>query len=144
MEHYKTMAVALKPKEDAGPFLTRAAEIARARKIHVILCSVIDAGMRGSAFSYRAADTDREKAEQTEVLTRAADYLRGEGVSEVSVYVGIGSPRKVLAHDVSDIFHPDLILCGDSTGRLRDKPRHFGNVANYILHFSDCDVLVIR
>lgn len=143
MKRYQCIAVAVETGEEAPLLMESVRDFVEGTKMKVVLCSVVDMGRFEMAGSYRPNHTDQEKARRRNMLEWVRDEFLPDYAGEVSIHVGVGSPKRVLTRDVCDIFRPDLMVCMD-TKSAKERRFPIGSVSRYILTYAPCDVLVVK
>ncbi|EUJ31270.1 hypothetical protein MFLO_09487 [Listeria floridensis FSL S10-1187] len=85
----------------------------------------------------RAADLAKERVGAYRVIAERA------GIKEIVTYVESGNPKLILAKDIPDEFHADLIVVG-ATGLNRVEKIVLGSISTYILAHAEVDTLIAR
>ena len=65
------------------------------------------------------------------------------GVTDVSIHIRFGNPKRVIAREFPADHHSDLIVIGAS-GLSGVERLMIGSVTNYVSRTAHCDVLVVR
>lgn len=65
------------------------------------------------------------------------------GVTDVSIHIRFGNPKRVIAREFPADHHSDLIVIGAS-GLSGVERLMLGSVTNYVSRTAHCDVLVVR
>ncbi|WP_425640466.1 universal stress protein [Acetilactobacillus jinshanensis] len=62
---------------------------------------------------------------------------------KADIKIMYGSPKATIAHDLTDLYHPDLIVMG-AIGLSKIERVLLGSVAVYVSREAPCDVLLVK
>ena len=149
MKGYQCIAVAVDSKEEFHTLFHGVKNLMN-EETKLVLCSVVDNRIQDARrvrTSYRYNSADEEKEFRTRMLEELKEGLKDVPAAEILTYTGVGNPKRVLTREVNDIFWPDLMVVG--YGGLMDEGRRghrflIGSITNYVLHYAECDVLVVK
>ncbi len=139
MANYLKIAVAIDFSEQSLKAFDRASHLAIQHQAILQLVNVIDTKSFGAVSAYDlkyAEELKKENMLKMEKLEKEALQL---GVNEVESIVETGSPKGIL----TQLPNVDLIVCG-ATGLNRMEKMMLGSVAEKIVRYALCDVLLVR
>lgn len=138
MEMYQKIAIAVDFSEGSKKAFKQAIEYAKNFQSSLLLIHVVDTKSFGSIAAYDPKYAQELKKEAEEELAKWKEAAEKEGVKDVEVSVEEGAAKAVLTNlDV------DLVVCG-ATGLNKVEKWLLGSVAERIVRYSKCDVLVVR
>ncbi|MGM9902752.1 universal stress protein [Enterococcus sp. 10A9_DIV0425] len=143
LQQYKKIMVAVDGSAEAELAFKKAVNVALRNNGELLLAHVIDTRsfQTISSFDGMLAEQATEMAKQT-----LADYeatAKKAGVQTVSTVVEYGSPKHIIAKEIPEDHHVDLILLG-ATGLNAVERLFIGSVSEYVIRNATCDVLVVR
>jgi nucleotide-binding universal stress UspA family protein len=141
---FRTIVVGTDGSDGAALAVAGAAEIARltGATLHVATVggattsAMLGDPLAGAAAMSVAAEETRD--ELNEIVERAADPARGEGVT-VCTHTLIGSAAQALC-DLAESVGADLLVVGNRG--MKGGRRFLGSVPNTISHHAPCSVLI--
>lgn len=140
---YKNIIVAVDGSEASENAFKKSVEIAKRNNAQLILTHVIDSRTFATAEAYDRTLAVRADDYATELLDLYTDKARTSGVKEIVKCIEYGSPKVIIAKEISKRYHADLIICG-ATGINAIERFLIGSVSESITRYATCDVLVIR
>ncbi|MDG7005944.1 MAG: universal stress protein [Nitrososphaerota archaeon] len=115
------------------------------RVAHVVYIPTLfwSMGIPGSSIPYQRVEDD-EAAAGNKVVTQAVKFAKDAGVEDVEeeLVTELVSPAQGLVQ-LAKSDHADLIVIG-TRGNEGFKKLMMGSVANSVLHYADCSVLVVK
>jgi len=94
-----------------------------------------------SSFDGMLAEQATEMAKQT--LADYEAYAHDHDVASVKTVIEYGSPKPIIAKQLPEDHHIDLIMIG-ATGLNAVERIFIGSVSEYVIRHAGCDVLVVR
>lgn len=76
-------------------------------------------------------------------LNQYIEYAKKRGVKDVSYTIEYGAPKRIIAREIPEKMHSDLIMIG-ATGLNAIERIFVGSVTEYVTWTAICDVLVVR
>lgn len=146
-EFYQQILVPMDGSQESQAALHRAIQLAKnlggEKQSQITLANVIDtrAIHNISAFDNSMVDTVTEDARQ--MLEAYKAEAQKAGIETVDYRIDYGSPKALLAHDIPEEIHADLIIIG-ATGLNAVERLVVGSVTSYVTRISKTDVLVVR
>ncbi|MCK8617773.1 universal stress protein [Fructobacillus sp. M158] len=146
-EFYQQILVPMDGSKESQAALQRAIQLAKSQgkdqQSQLTLANVIDtrAIHNISAFDNSMVDTVTEDARK--MLENYQAEAKKAGVQTVDYRIDYGSPKAILAHDIPEEIHADLIVIG-ATGLNAVERLVVGSVTSYVTRISTVDVLVVR
>lgn len=143
LQQYRTIMVAVDGSKEAELAFKKAANVAFRNHAKLILAHIIDtrAFQTVSSFDNILADQATETAKKT--LGEYTEYAKKLGVNEVSYVLEFGSPKSILAKQLPEEHHVDLLMMG-ATGLNAVERLFIGSVSEYVIRNAACDVLIVR
>jgi len=149
-QQYQRILIAIDGSESSENAFTKAVKIAERNKGELIIAHVFDVtayalGMIDnvgiSALDASVIDIDRKRMEKMleEYKLKAKEY----NIGKIQTIMAQGTPKKILAKDIPNEYHVDLIVVGQ-TGLNVVERWMLGSVSEYIIRNAPCDVLVVR
>ncbi|GEP19790.1 universal stress protein [Pediococcus argentinicus] len=143
-QQYKHILVPIDGSKEAELAFKKAVAVAaRNDGAELHLLHVVDtrAFQNISSFDTAMVEQVTETAKQT--LDKYVDEAKKAGINNVDYSIEYGSPKVVIANDVPDELHTDLIMIG-ATGLSAVERLLIGSVTEYVTRTAVCDVLVVR
>ena len=94
-----------------------------------------------SSFDSSMVEQVTETAKKT--LDEYVDFAKKQGLTNVSYTIEYGAPKTIIARDVPQKMHADLIMIG-ATGLNAVERILIGSVTEFVTRTAICDVLVVR
>ncbi|EKK21119.1 Universal stress protein family [Fructilactobacillus florum 8D] len=144
-ENYKRILAPVDGGEDTMPVLKRAVAIAKQNNSHLDILNVIQVTQfnrnYGNAVS---ADTVYQLTDQTkEMLETLKQNAIKDGLTDVSIHIRFGNPKKIIAQEFPDDHQDDLTVMG-ATGLTAVERLVVGSVTNYVTRTTKTDVMIIK
>ncbi|WP_155591808.1 universal stress protein [Lysinibacillus cavernae] len=139
MVNYLKIAVAIDFSEQSLKALDRASQLAMQHSAILQLVNVIDTKSFGAVSAYDLKYAEELKKENVLKMEKLEKDALKTGVKEVKSVVETGSPKGILTQ-LPDV---DLIVCG-ATGLNRMEKMMLGSVAEKVVRYAPCDVLIVR
>ncbi|MGX7198418.1 universal stress protein [Enterococcus nangangensis] len=143
IQQYKKIMVAVDGSDEAELAFKKAVNVAERNNGELLLVHVIDtrAFQTVTSFDGMLAEQATEMAKQT--LNDYIEYAKENGVEKVSFVLEYGSPKPIIAKDLPQEHHVDLIMLG-ATGLNAVERLFIGSVSEYVIRNAPCDVLIVR
>ena len=143
LQQYKKIMVAVDGSDEAELAFKKAVNVAIRNNGELLLAHVIDTRsfQTVSSFDGMLAEQATEMAKQT-----LADYeanAKKAGLNNVTTVIEYGSPKQIIAKEIPEDNHVDLIMLG-ATGLNAVERLFIGSVSEYVIRNATCDVLVVR
>ncbi|USS88291.1 universal stress protein [Fructilactobacillus hinvesii] len=144
-ENYKRILAPVDGGEDTMPVLNRAIELAKQNNSHLDILNVIQVTQfnrnYGNAVS---ADTVYKLTDQTkEILETLKQTAVKNGLTDVSIHMRFGNPKRIIAHEFPKDHQDDLIVMG-ATGLSAVEQLVVGSVTSYVIRSAKPDVLIVK
>lgn len=139
MANYLKIAVAIDFSEQSLKALERASQVAMQHKATLQLVNVIDTKSFGAVSAYDLKYAEELKKENKGKMESLEKQAVQTGVQSVESVVETGSPKGIL----TQLTNVDLIVCG-ATGLNRMEKMMLGSVAEKVVRYAQCDVLIVR
>lgn len=136
-QQYQLVLVAVDGSESSENAFNKAINIAERNKSDLIIAHVFDV----NAYALGMVDTNRGKMEKNleKYKLKAEEYK----IKKVQTIMVQGTPKIVLAKEIPNEYHIDLIVAG-KTGLNVVERWMLGSVSEYIIRHAPCDVLIAR
>ncbi len=136
-QQYQRVLVAVDGSESSENAFNKAINIAERNKSDLIIAHVFDV----NAYALGMVDTNRGKMEKNleKYKLKAEEYK----IKKVQTIMVQGTPKIVLAKEIPNEYHIDLIVAG-KTGLNVVERWMLGSVSEYIICYAPCDVLIAR
>ena len=139
MANYLKIAVAIDFSEQSLKALDRASHLAMQHNAILQLVNVIDTKSFGAVSAYDLKYAEELKKENVVKMEQLKKEALQTGVKTVESVVEAGSPKGIL----TQLPNVDLIVCG-ATGLNRMEKMMLGSVAEKVVRYALCDVLIVR
>ncbi|ANZ57485.1 universal stress protein UspA [Fructilactobacillus lindneri] len=144
-ENYKRILAPVDGGEDTMPVLKRAIEVAKQNNSHLDILNVIQVTQfnrnYGNAVS---ADAVYKLTDQTkEILETLKQTCVKDGLTDVSIHMRFGNPKKIIAQEFPKDHNDDLIVMG-ATGLSAVEQLVVGSVTSYVIRTAKQDVLIVK
>ncbi|MDO4902799.1 MAG: universal stress protein [Limosilactobacillus sp.] len=146
ISQYKSVLVAIDGSKATMKVLEAGIRAALANDAHLDILTVSQVDQLTDGYSnailseddtYDAVKATRERLE--DLKQKATDA----GLSDVSLHIRFGNPKRVIAREFPDDHDTDLIVIG-TTGLTNVGRIMVGSVTSYVNRVATCDVLVVR
>lgn len=144
-QQYKHILVPIDGSQEAELAFKKAVAVAKRNgdDTELRLLHVVDtrAFQNISSFDSSMVEQVTETAKKT--LDEYVDYAKKQGLTNVSYTIEYGAPKTIIARDVPQKMHADLIMIG-ATGLNAVERILIGSVTEFVTRTAVCDVLVVR
>lgn len=138
MAIYQKIAVAVDFSEGSKRALKQAIEMAKNFQSTLLIINVVDTKSFGSVAAYDLKYAEELKEKAREELNKMKLNAEQDGVANVEILVEEGAAKTILTN-----VEVDLMVCG-ATGLNKIEKWLLGSVAERIVRYSKCDVLIVR
>ncbi|MBB5149162.1 MULTISPECIES: universal stress protein [Ureibacillus] len=138
MAIYQKIAVAVDFSEGSKRALKQAIEMAKNFQSTLLIINVVDTKSFGSVAAYDLKYAEELKEKAREELNKMKMNAEQDGVANVEILVEEGAAKTILTN-----VEVDLMVCG-ATGLNKIEKWLLGSVAERIVRYSKCDVLIVR
>lgn len=143
---YHNVLAAIDGSKATQPVLKKAIESAQANHAHLDLLTIQQVGQLTDGYSATTASDDQTYDLVTDSKERLDDLkkqVEEAGLTDVSIHIRFGNPKRVIANEFPKDHQTDLIVIG-TTGLSSVERFVLGSVTNYVNRNARCDVLVVR
>ncbi|MFD1927137.1 universal stress protein [Sporosarcina siberiensis] len=140
---YNQILVAIDGSKESEWAFKKSVAIAARNNATLNLVNIIDTRSYAAVEAYDRSIAERAQKFAEELLGKYKVEAEATGLSKVNVVVDYGSPKTMIARDISKKLNIDLIICG-ATGLNAVERFLIGSVSENIVRSAKCDVLVIR
>lgn len=138
MAIYQKIVVAVDFSEGSKRALKQAIEMAKNFQSTLLIINVVDTKSFGSVAAYDLKYAEELKEKAREELNKMKINAEQDGVANVEILVEEGAAKTILTN-----VEVDLMVCG-ATGLNKIEKWLLGSVAERIVRYSKCDVLIVR
>ncbi|MGX6980008.1 universal stress protein [Vagococcus elongatus] len=142
-QKYQRILVAVDGSETAELALAKAIHIAKQNSAKLVIAHVIDTRAFQNISSYDDDMAERASVMAQQTLEEYLQLAKERGVKNVEGVIEFGSVKKILAHELPEKYHIDLILLG-ATGLNLVERFLLGSVSQYVVRHTTCDVLIVK
>ncbi|GMA47543.1 universal stress family protein [Tetragenococcus muriaticus PMC-11-5] len=143
LDTYKRILVAIDGSEKSEKAFNEAIEIAKRNDATVFLAWIInDVELTTSAYAFSRLLKDEQQSIE-EDMDEKIKIAEQAGVKSIERIVEIGSPKEMIAMDLSKEHEIDLIVIG-STGKGAIAQALVGSTTAFVVNHAPCNVMVIR
>ncbi|KFN91928.1 universal stress protein [Tetragenococcus muriaticus] len=143
LDTYKRILVAIDGSEKSEKAFNEAIEIAKRNDATVFLAWIInDVELTTSAYAFSRLLKDEQQSIE-EDMDEKIKIAEQAGVKSIERIVEIGSPKEMIAMDLSKEHEIDLIVIG-STGKGAIAQALVGSTTAFVVNHAPCKVMVIR
>lgn len=107
------------------------------------LLHVVDTRAFQNISSFDSSMVEQVTKTAKKTLDEYIDYAKSQGLNKVSYTIEYGSPKTIIARDVPNKMHADLIMIG-ATGLNAVERILIGSVTEFVTRTAVCDVMVVR
>lgn len=140
---YNEILVAVDGSKESEWAFKKAVGIAGRNNAHLNLVNIIDTRSYAAVEAYDRSIAERAQSFAIDLLEEYKRKAIASGLQHVDIIVEYGSPKTMIARDISKKLNADLIICG-ATGLNAVERFLIGSVSENIVRSAKCDVLVIR
>ncbi|WP_461240373.1 universal stress protein [Paucilactobacillus sp. N302-9] len=145
LQQYQHILVPVDGSKEAELAFEKAVAVAKrnGEETELRLVHVVDtrAFQNISSFDTSMVEQVTETAKKT--LDKYVDQAKEQGLKNVNYTIEYGAPKTIIARDVPNDMHADLIMIG-ATGLNAVERLLIGSVTEYVTRMAICDVLVVR
>lgn len=149
-QEYQRILIAIDGSESSENALIKAIKIAERNNSELIIAHVFDVnsyalGMVDTAgiSTIDAAGIDIDKNRMEKLLEQYKLKAKEHDIEKVQTIMVQGAPKIILAKDIPNEYHVDLIVVGQ-TGMNVVERWMMGSVSEHIIRHAPCDVLIVR
>lgn len=107
------------------------------------LLHVVDTRAFQNISSFDSSMVEEVTKTAKKTLDGYIDYAKKMGVKKVNYTIEYGAPKTIIARDVPQKMHADLIMIG-ATGLNAVERILIGSVTEFVTRMAVCDVMVVR
>ena len=142
--NYKNIVVAVDGSKEAEYAFRKSIDVARRNVDSTLhLVNVIDTRSFAAIEAYDRSIAERAQKHSEDLLNSYKKQAEEAGLTNVETVIEYGSPKTIIAKELSNLVNADLIICG-ATGLNAVERFLIGSVSEAIVRTAKCDVLVIR
>ncbi|WP_071130295.1 universal stress protein [Enterococcus timonensis] len=140
-DHYENILVAVDESEQAQTAFIEAVAIAKRNQGKLTVAAVADTtNLWGDGYGVAEAMTAQKEAAQMVMDVLVNSFADGLTVEKI---IEVGSPKSVIAKDLPEKYHYDLIVMG-ATGKGAIERVLLGSTTNFVVTHAPCNVMVVK
>ncbi|MCD8506002.1 MAG: universal stress protein [Alkalibacterium thalassium] len=143
LQEYKSIMVAIDGSTQAEKAFKKSVEVAKRNNAQLVLAHVIDTRAYQSFSTFDGSIADNARVEAKNTLNEYKKYAEDKGLDNVKIVLEYGSPKVMIAKQIPQSEHIDLIMLG-ATGLNAVERIFVGSVSEYVIRQASCDVMIIR
>lgn len=143
VQKYEHILVAVDGSYESELAFEKAVNVALRNNAELVLTHVIDTRALQSVATFDTYIYDKLEQEAKEVLSDLEKQAREQGIANIKQVIEFGNPKNLLAHDIPEREHIDLIMVG-ATGLNTFERLLIGSSSEYIMRHAKVDLLVVR
>lgn len=143
VQKYERILVAVDGSYESELAFEKAVNVALRNNAELVLTHVIDTRALQSVATFDTYIYDKLEQEAKEVLSDLEKQAREQGITNIKQVIEFGNPKNLLAHDIPEREHIDLIMVG-ATGLNTFERLLIGSSSEYIMRHAKVDLLVVR
>lgn len=143
VQQYEHIMVAVDGSYESELAFEKAVNVALRNNAELVLAHVIDTRALQSVATFDTYIYDKLEQEAKDVLADLEIKARDQGISNIKQVIEFGNPKNLLAHDIPEREHIDLIMVG-ATGLNTFERLLIGSSSEYIMRHAKVDLLVVR
>lgn len=143
VQKYEHILVAVDGSYESELAFEKAVNVALRNNAELVLTHVIDTRALQSVATFDTYIYDKLEQEAKEVLSDLEKQAREQGITNIKQVIEFGNPKNLLAHDIPEREHIDLIMVG-ATGLNTFERLLIGSSSEYIMRHAKVDLLVVR
>ena len=143
MSSYKNILVAIDGSYESELAFEKGVSVALRNDANLLLTHVVDTRALQSVATFDAYIYEKLEQEAHSVLDDYENQARERGLEKVRQIIEFGNPKPLLATEIPEREHVDLIMLG-ATGLNAFERLLIGSSSEYILRHAKVDVLVVR
>lgn len=143
---YHNIMVAVDGSQATSQVLDAAIDSALRNNAHLDILNVTQVDQITDGYS-NAVLSEKQTFDAVHTTRERLDDLKAKaekaGLSDVSIHIRFGNPKRVIAREFPKDHHNDLIIMG-TTGMSGVERFVLGSVTNYVNRNALCDVMVVQ
>ncbi|MCH3921460.1 MULTISPECIES: universal stress protein [Limosilactobacillus] len=143
---YHNIMVAVDGSQATSQVLDAAIDSALRNNAHLDILNVTQVDQITDGYS-NAVLSEKQTFDAVHTTRERLDDLKAKaekaGLSDVSIHIRFGNPKRVIAREFPKDHHNDLIVMG-TTGLSGVERFVLGSVTNYVNRNALCDVMVVQ
>lgn len=143
MSSYKNILVAIDGSYESELAFEKGVSVALRNDANLLLTHVVDTRALQSVATFDAYIYEKLEHEAHSVLDDYENQARERGLEKVRQIIEFGNPKPLLATEIPEREHVDLIMLG-ATGLNAFERLLIGSSSEYILRHAKVDLLVVR
>lgn len=143
MSSYKNILVAIDGSYESELAFEKSVSVALRNDANLLLTHVVDTRALQSVATFDAYIYEKLEQEAHSVLDDYENQARERGLEKVRQIIEFGNPKPLLATEIPEREHVDLIMLG-ATGLNAFERLLIGSSSEYILRHAKVDLLVVR
>ena len=143
MSSYKNILVAIDGSYESELAFEKGVSVALRNDANLLLTHVVDTRDLQSVATVDAYIYEKLEQEAHSVLDDYENQARERGLEKVRQIIEFGNPKPLLATEIPEREHVDLIMLG-ATGLNAFERLLIGSSSEYILRHAKVDLLVVR
>ena len=143
MSSYKNILVAIDGSYESELAFEKGVSVALRNDANLLLTHVVDTRALQSVATFDAYIYEKLEQEAHSVLDDYENQARERGLEKVRQIIEFGKPKPLLATEIPEREHVDLIMLG-ATGLNAFERLLIGSSSEYILRHAKVDLLVVR
>lgn len=143
MSSYKNILVAIDGSYESELAFEKGVSVALRNDANLLLIHVVDTRALQSVATFDAYIYEKLEQEAHSVLDDYENQARERGLEKVRQIIEFGNPKPLLATEIPEREHVDLIMLG-ATGLNAFERLLIGSSSEYILRHAKVDLLVVR
>ncbi|WP_019312959.1 universal stress protein [Streptococcus mutans] len=143
MSGYKNILVAIDGSYESELAFEKGVSVALRNDANLLLTHVVDTRALQSVATFDAYIYEKLEQEAHSVLDDYENQARERGLEKVRQIIEFGNPKPLLATEIPEREHVDLIMLG-ATGLNAFERLLIGSSSEYILRHAKVDLLVVR
>lgn len=143
VQKYEHILVAVDGSYESELAFEKAVNVALRNNAELVITHVIDTRALQSVATFDTYIYDKLEQEAKEVLSDLEKQAREQGITNIKQVIEFGNPKNLLAHDIPEREHIDLIMVG-ATGLNTFERLLIGSSSEYIMRHAKVDLLVVR
>ena len=143
MSSYKNILVAIDGSYESELAFEKGVSVALRNDANLLLTHVVDTRALQSVATFDAYIYEKLEQEAHSVLDDYENQARERGLEKVRQIIEFGNPKPLLATEIPEREHVDLIMLG-ATGLNAIERLLIGSSSEYILRHAKVDLLVVR
>ena len=143
MSSYKNILVAIDGSYESELAFEKGVSVALRNDANLLLTHVVDTRALQSVATFDDYIYEKLEQEAHSVLDDYENQARERGLEKVRQIIEFGNPKPLLATEIPEREHVDLIMLG-ATGLNAFERLLIGSSSEYILRHAKVDLLVVR